>query len=91
MLAGQGSGDAVQQREVDVPGHDRHYRGITVGAWRRGGAAPGPGRVRPGGFRAGGAVQAAELIEGHMELDLGGLPGPLGQASRAREPAARLL
>ena len=59
-------------------------------------SAPGPaGQPRRPGARPGrlaaAAVQAAELIQGHLQLDLGGLPGPGRDAPRRDQPPAGLL
>jgi hypothetical protein len=50
-----------------------------------GGSGPAGG---PRGLRVGGAVQVAELAEGQVELDLGGLPGPAGDVPGRDQPPA---
>ena len=70
---------------VQVAGDDRDDRRVTVRA--------GPGRRPPPTppRAAGPAVQAAELIQAHVQLDLGGLPGPVRHAPGGDQPPARLL
>jgi hypothetical protein len=77
----QGGGEAVQDVGVDVPGHHRHDRGVAV--------ITGGGPGAPGGLGGGGG-QAAQLAQGHVQHDLGGLPGPAGQAARGDQPPAGL-
>ena len=79
-------GELVQNGRVDMPGHHRHDRRVAVAARRRGRAAR-----RPRCFRGAGAVQAAELIQGHMQLNLGRLPGPVRHAPRGDQLPARFL
>ena len=53
---------------------------------------PGPADRRRAGRRRGpGLVEAGEFVEADVELDLGGLPGPVGQARRWRSAAGRPL
>jgi len=47
-------------------------------------------RPRPGGL-GGGSREAAELVEGHVQHDLGGLAGALRQAPGADQPTAGLI
>ena len=79
----QPGGELPEQVVVDGAGDDRDDGGVAVGAGRRGGAAGGDPR---GGLRVGFGL-AGELAEGHVELDLDRLPGPVGQA-RGRDQAA---
>ena len=68
-----------------MAGDDRNDGGVAV--------IPGSGRggARPGGFGGSGSGQPAQLVQGQVQLDLGGLPGPLGQAPGRDQPPARLL
>jgi hypothetical protein len=61
--------------------------GGPVGLPVPGGPAGGPGGLGLGG---GGAGQVAELVEGDVELHLGGLPGHVGEVPGGDEPAAAL-
>ena len=58
-------------------------RGARAARARDARRARGPFRFRPGG-----AGHAAQLVQGQVQLDLGGLPGPLRQAPGAGQPAA---
>jgi hypothetical protein len=69
-----------------MTGDHRDDRGVAVAARPGSGAAGSPRRLR-----AARAVQAAELVQGHVQLDLGGLPGPVRQAPRTHQPPASLL
>jgi hypothetical protein len=69
-----------------MPGHHRHDAGITIGARCGGGAAGRPRRLR-----AARAVQAAELIQGHVQLNLRRLTRAIRQAPRPGEAAAGFL
>ena len=85
-MAEEGGGELVQDGRVDVPGHDRHDRRVTIAARRRGRAARRPRRLRGAG-----AVQAAELIQRHVQLDLRRLPRPVRHAPRGDQLPARFL
>ena len=86
VVAEERGGELVQDGRVDVPGHDRHDHRVTLAARRRGRAARRPRR-----FGVRGAVQAAQLIQRHVQLDLRRLPGPVGDAARRDQLPARFL
>ena len=50
-----------------------------------------PGRVGRAGLRAGPAHAAEQVIQAHVDLDLGGLPGPVRHHPGRDQPPARLL
>ena len=95
-------GELVEQVVVDAAGHDRDDGGVarSPGAasagrdstvlsagWR----TPGLRRSRRPVPDLGALVLAGEFVEADVELDLGGLPGPVGQAAAGDQPAASLL
>jgi hypothetical protein len=86
VLAAQRGGQQVQGHGVEVAGDDRDDAGITLTTWPR---RRTPGRPRR--FRIGGAVQAAQLIQRHVQQDLGGLAGAVWQAPGGDQPPARFL
>jgi hypothetical protein len=53
-----------------------------------GGAVGGRPRGRPVPLGGCGAGQVPELVESYVQLDLGGLPGDVGQAGADEPPAA---
>jgi hypothetical protein len=81
-----------------VPGHHRGdlrvagvaLRSSSIGqpAWLAVSGCPPGG---PGGLRARGTVETAELVQGHQQLDLGRLSRPVRQASGAGEPPQGLF
>ncbi len=81
------------------PGTARRARSPAILRLRLAGPGrrPSGGRVRRRGARVrrrGARVrrgQAAELVQGHEQLDLGGLAGPVGQPAGGDQPAAGLL
>ena len=86
VVAEDRGGELVQDGRVDVPGHDRHDHRVTIAARRRRGTTRRPRRLR-----ADGAVQAAELIQGHVQLDQCGLPGAVGHAPGGDQLPARFF
>jgi hypothetical protein len=80
----QRSGEAVQHAGVDAAGHHRDDLRVAV-ITRAGGRL-----ARPGGFGFGGAGQAAQPVQVHMQHDLRRLPRPLGQTSGPGKPPAGL-
>ena len=85
-VAEERGGELVQDGRVDVPGHDRHDHRVTLAARRRGRPARRPRR-----FGVTGAVEAAQLIQGHVQLDLRRLPRPVRRAARRDQLPACLF
>ena len=64
-----------------MAGDDRHDRRVTLGSGRG-------DRAGEGGFGVGGAGHPAQPVQVHVQDDLGGLAGAVGQAVRRDEQAA---
>ena len=82
--AQQRGGELADHGGVDMTGDDRHERRVAVIPRPRGRARPRRRQVRRAGL-------AAQLVEGHVQLDLGGLPAALRQAPRPDQPPARFF
>jgi hypothetical protein len=67
-----------------VAGDDRHDRRVAFGSGRR-------DRSGERGFGVGGAGHAAQPVQIHMEQNLGGLAGAVGQAVRGDEAPTGFL
>ena len=84
------AGELVEQVMIDRAGDDRGDRRVAVIAEAgRGAVVRGPGSARRARRQPAGAVQ--ELVEGEVQLQLDGLPGPVRQAPRGQQAAECLL
>ncbi len=81
------AGELVEDAGIGGAGDDGGDRGVAAGAGRRGDAVRGDPR---GGGLVGFGL-AEQLAEGQVQLDLGGLPGPVRQPPGGDQPAAGFL